>query len=59
MSLAQDIALRNPGLGVREINYAVQQTIDRLIFLRMGEDRAIEPQDQLKHAAEGAEVMRG
>src|SRR3990167_835551 len=33
--LARNIALRNPNLSVRELNYAVGKTIDRLIFLRM------------------------
>ena len=46
--LARNIALRNAGLGVRELNYAVQQIIDRVIFLRICEDRDIEPYEQLK-----------
>lgn len=40
--LARTIALRNPGLTQRELNYAVQATIDRIIFLRICEDRGIE-----------------
>jgi hypothetical protein len=40
--LAHNLALRNPGLTTRELNFAVQSTIDRLIFLRIGEDRGIE-----------------
>jgi hypothetical protein len=41
-SLARNIALRNPRLSTRELNFAVQRTIDRLIFLRICEDRGIE-----------------
>jgi uncharacterized protein YjhX (UPF0386 family) len=40
--LARNIALRNPALSVHELNFAVQRTIDRIIFLRMCEDRGIE-----------------
>jgi len=32
----------NPGLGQREVNFAVQRTIDRIIFLRICEDRGLE-----------------
>ena len=41
--LARNIALNNPGLGSRELNYAVQMIIDRIIFLRISEDRGAEP----------------
>ena len=40
-ALARDIALRND-VNTRQLNYAVQMTIDRIIFLRMAEDRGIE-----------------
>jgi len=46
-SLAKNIALRNPQLSIRELNYAVQKTIDRIIFLRICEDRGIEEYGQL------------
>jgi type I restriction-modification system DNA methylase subunit len=46
--LAKNIALRNPNLTVRELNYAVQMTIDRIVFLRICEDRGIERDEQLK-----------
>ena len=45
--LAKSIALRNPALSVRQLNFAVQITIDRIIFLRMCEDRGIETYGQL------------
>jgi len=46
-ALAHNVALRNPALSVHELNYAVQRTIDRLIFLRMCEDRGIEDYGRL------------
>ncbi len=45
---AKNIALRNPELTVEELNYAVQQIIDRIIFLRMCEDRGIEKYEKLR-----------
>ena len=54
--LARNIALRNPGLSVRELNFAVQRTIDRIIFLRMAEDRGIETYAQLRGLLNGTEV---
>jgi hypothetical protein len=45
--LARNIALRNPDLSQRELNFAVQCTIDRIIFLRICEDRGIEPYGRL------------
>lgn len=41
-ALAQNIALRNKSISERELNYAVQVTLDRIIFLRIAEDRGIE-----------------
>ena len=40
--LARNFALRNPTLSVRDLNFSVQKTIDRLIFLRICEDRGTE-----------------
>ena len=40
----------------RQLNYAVQTTIDRILFLRICEDRQIEPADQLLQLAEGADI---
>jgi predicted type IV restriction endonuclease len=40
--LARNLALRNPGLSQRQLNYSVQLTIDRIIFLRICEDRGLE-----------------
>jgi type I restriction-modification system DNA methylase subunit/predicted type IV restriction endonuclease len=46
--LARNIALRNPQLEQRDLNFAVQRTIDRIIFLRICEDRGIEPYGTLE-----------
>jgi len=46
-TLARNMALRNPALSVHELNFAVQRTIDRVIFLRMAEDRGIEDYGRL------------
>src|SRR5512133_1147476 len=46
--LAHNLALRDPGLSTRELNFAVQRTIDRLIFLRICEDRAIDEPNRLQ-----------
>ncbi len=54
--LARNIALLNPDLQVRELNCAVQMTIDRIVFLRICEDWSIEPEDQLQKLLEGAGV---
>jgi hypothetical protein len=52
--LARNLALRNPGLSARELNFAVQQTIDRIIFLRICEDRGIEPYGELMGLQNGS-----
>ncbi len=54
--LAKNIALRNPTLTQRELNTAVQKTIDRIIFLRICEDRGIEPYNTLGDLEKGANV---
>jgi len=51
--LARIIALRNRSLSIRDINFAVQQTIDRILFLRLCEDRGIEPYGQLRAISSG------
>ncbi len=54
--LAHNIALRNANLSQRELNFAVQQTIDRIIFLRICEDRGIEPYGKLMALQNGVKV---
>lgn len=55
-ALARNIALRNPGLSQRELNFAVQTTIDRIIFLRICEDRGIEEYGRLMALQNGKNV---
>jgi type I restriction-modification system DNA methylase subunit len=52
-ALAKEIAIRNPKLSVHELNFAVQLTIDRIIFLRMCEDRGIEKYGQIQSLLNG------
>lgn len=52
-SLARNLAQRNPGLTQRELNFAVQVTIDRIIFLRICEDRGIESYGELQTLCNG------
>lgn len=46
--LAETISKENKQLDEDELNFVVQQTIDRIIFLRICEDRNIEPYGKLK-----------
>lgn len=57
-SLARNISLRNQNLTVRELNTAVQRTIDRIIFLRIAEDRGFEPYGSLKAASADSGIYR-
>lgn len=48
--LATSISWNNKQLDEDEINFVVQQTIDRIIFLRIAEDRSVEPYGTLREA---------
>lgn len=50
--LASNI-LANNNISERDLNLAVQLTIDRIIFLRICEDRGIEPPEKLLKVARG------
>src|SRR3989339_634963 len=54
--LASNIALRNFKLTERQLNTVVQNTIDRLIFLRICEDRDIEEYGQLQKMLNGNNI---
>lgn len=54
--LARNTALRNPSLTQRDLNAAVQLTIDRIIFLRICEDRGIEEYGVLQGLQNGVHV---
>ncbi|RPJ12132.1 MAG: restriction endonuclease subunit M, partial [Desulfobacteraceae bacterium] len=56
--LARNIALRNPNLSQRELNFAVQQTIDRIVFLRICEDRGMESYGGLMALRNGENVYK-
>ncbi len=56
--LARDIAARNDA-NTRQLNFAVQMTIDRIIFLRMAEDRGIEDYGRLMALLNGGDTYRG
>jgi type I restriction-modification system DNA methylase subunit len=56
--LATGISLRNKNLNEDEINFAVQQFIDRIIFLRIAEDRGVEVYGNLKYAIKQGEYYR-
>ena len=53
--LARNIALRN-SLTVRELNDSVQRIIDRIIFLRIAEDRGIEDYGALRGICNGHNI---
>lgn len=53
--LARNLALRNT-LTERELNFAVQRVLDRVIFLRIAEDRGIEPYGQLQALTAGPKI---
>lgn len=57
-SLAQNIA-RNNDLSARQINHAVQLIIDRIVFLRICEDRGVEEADTLQNISKGKGIYAG
>lgn len=52
-ALAGNLAIRNRSLSVQDLNFSVQRTIDRLIFLRISEDRGVEHYGQLQALLNG------
>ncbi|MFZ2471393.1 MAG: N-6 DNA methylase [Methanothrix sp.] len=54
--LAKSLARHNPDLDTASLNYAVQTIIDRIIFLRICEDRGIERYMRLKDLLSGERV---
>ena len=54
--LARNLAARNSELSQREMNFAVQKTIDRIVFLRICEDRGIEIYGGLQALASGPKI---
>ena len=56
LALAGNIALRNKSLSRDDLNAAVQLIIDRVVFLRMAEDRGLEPYEQLLKLCERPDI---
>jgi hypothetical protein len=54
--LARNLALRNNDLSADNLNAAVQKIIDRIIFLRMAEDRGLESYGQLHKLCEQPDI---
>jgi hypothetical protein len=51
--LANEIAKKNKNIDIQSLNSAVQLIIDRIIFLRIAEDRGIEPHQKLFKLCKG------
>ncbi len=47
--LAKNLIKKNPDLSQADLNYLIQQTINRIIFLRICEDRELEKYEDLKN----------
>ncbi len=54
--LAKNLKLRNKDLSIEDLNFSVGRIIDRIIFLRVCEDRGIEEYGQLEGLLKGAGV---
>jgi hypothetical protein len=54
--LARNIALRNPDLSTKDLNYVVQAIVNRIVFLRICEDRGIERYMRLQDLLNGERV---
>lgn len=58
IELAKNIALRNPDLSLRNLNTAVQKIIDRIVFLRIAEDKDMEEYETLKRACGATDAYK-
>ena len=56
--LAETISKENKQLDEDELNFVVQQTLDRIIFLRICEDRSIEPYASLQNAVKSGDYYK-
>ena len=56
--IAKNIALRNPSLNIYHLNTAVQKIIDRIIFLRIAEDKEMEEYGLLQKITESGSVYQ-
>ncbi|MBS1646883.1 MAG: N-6 DNA methylase [Bacteroidetes bacterium] len=58
VELALNIALRNKHINEDELNFIVQYTIDRIIFLRIAEDRSAEPYGELLNSTKSGDFYQ-
>ena len=56
--LASNISRLNPNLSARDLNFAIQNIIDRIIFLRVAEDRGVEDYGSLRNACGNGEFYK-
>jgi len=56
--LAQNLALQNKKITIQSLNYAVQKIIDRIIFLRIGEDKGVENYGNLLALAKEKDIYK-
>ena len=54
--LAKNIALRNKNIDIEQLNFAVQKIIDKILFLRIAEDRSIEEYNNLHNIAQNSNI---
>lgn len=57
--LARDIYKNNPSLNAKQLNEVVQRLLDRIVFIRIAEDRRIIEKMQLWEAAENWKARGG
>ena len=58
IELAKNIALRNKEINEEELNFVVQSTLDRIIFLRIAEDRSAERYGGLQGAIKSGDYYK-
>ena len=58
LTLGESIAKRNPGLSIDTLNIGVQRILNRIIFLRICEDRSFESYETLKAVHTYEELKR-
>ncbi|MDR2346717.1 MAG: N-6 DNA methylase [Planctomycetaceae bacterium] len=58
IELAKNIAANNPELSIDNLNIAVQKIIDRILFLRIAEDKGIEDYGVLQRESQKKSVYR-
>lgn len=56
--IANDILLRHPNLDIEEISDVTQKIINRIIFIRMCEDRGIEGEELLRNIANSQDSIQ-